>query len=264
MKLTLNYKLTDEAFRRLNTEAKVAKRQAVDVEVPVEEALARKVAWLDDGGGVNQWDTWIVTRCYFVTCAGQVQSGADDRVEYDHILSAEEALAEWRDMPRRSDEIARGMEVEAEAQRAENKERERRNAEVAAEVAAEREKEQAKKEAEESEALKERMDWIAQHGSARLKKACDLGMFEESESVYLDERLALEHPGWEFDSRSWEDSDILNPSEEALDELAEARKFDPEAKLLKQRRKKGDDGQWLETVEATVPWSSWHIVKHLD
>ena len=86
------------------------------------------------------------------------------------------------------------------------------------------------KEEKQSSYLDSREQWIRQHGSARLNKAIDLNLIEESDKVYREERL-----WWEFDSPAWRYStpdydkfrEIRNPDERALDALAEARKTAP-------------------------------------
>jgi hypothetical protein len=64
----------------------------------------------------------------------------------------------------------------------------------------------------------ERLEWIERHGSPRLKKCVKHGF--DCASVYRDERLARERPGWRLDdgfSGAWDD--VKNPSEGHLDWL---------------------------------------------
>ena len=80
----------------------------------------------------------------------------------------------------------------------------------------------------------EAAEWVAEHGSARLKKAVEANVLEHSLGAYRDERLALERPGWmwvaQVDSKAMEKV-AVNPSEEALTALLEARKADSHAYL---------------------------------
>lgn len=99
----------------------------------------------------------------------------------------------------------------------------------------------------------ERDAWIRAHGSERLRKCLDLGMVENCAGVYRDERLAHDYPGWVIDCKDTEEeSEIRNPSLEALAALEEARKIDMGASLVKVRRKANeyDDGptEWREAV----------------
>lgn len=83
--------------------------------------------------------------------------------------------------------------------------------------------------------IAERDSWIGQYGSARLRKCLCAGLIVNCLSIYRDERLALDLPGWRWDSDVYQDSDIYNPSEDALDALAEATALNPDAELLRQR-----------------------------
>lgn len=81
--------------------------------------------------------------------------------------------------------------------------------------------------------LKElRVKWIERHGSERLKKAVALDVLDAVLSVYREERLRLERPGWVFPDNKDQLHEIRNPSEEALDLLAEIRKTFPRASLV--------------------------------
>ena len=76
----------------------------------------------------------------------------------------------------------------------------------------------------------EKADWITEHGSDRLKRLLSEGI--ECESVYLDERIAAERPGWSYQcDRRGEAEEVRNARQEGLDLLDEARKTDPQAKL---------------------------------
>lgn len=76
----------------------------------------------------------------------------------------------------------------------------------------------------------ERLRWIAEHGSTRLKRLVAESI--EHQAVYRDERLALERPGWRWDVKvPGEGDDPRNAPEEAISLLDEARTLDPEARL---------------------------------
>lgn len=89
----------------------------------------------------------------------------------------------------------------------------------------------AKQAAEERETAV-RNEWIAAHGSARLRRLVAEQI--ECEAVYRDERLALERPEWRYDDNSIRGAaeEIRNASEEALTRLDEARKTAPDARLV--------------------------------
>lgn len=100
--------------------------------------------------------------------------------------------------------------------------------------------------------------WVQEFGSTRLKKAAALGLLGNSLSVYRDERLALEHPGWKWLDNSLRVKRVINPNEHALDLLAVARKFDGNASLA-----------WIETPEyrGTVVQAQFlkrRIYRHTD
>lgn len=67
----------------------------------------------------------------------------------------------------------------------------------------------------------ERADWIRAHGSERLKLALQLGQPTQG---YDSERLAIERPGWEWDSDGVDGEPRSRPDLEALQALAAARK----------------------------------------
>lgn len=73
--------------------------------------------------------------------------------------------------------------------------------------------------------------WIAEHGSTRLKRLLAEGI--ELENTYLDERIALERPGWAYQyDRRGEANEARNARQTGLDLLDEARKTAPQAKLV--------------------------------
>lgn len=89
----------------------------------------------------------------------------------------------------------------------------------------------AKAAAEERETAA-RNEWIAAHGSARLRRLVAENI--ECAAVYRDERLALDRPEWRYDDNSIRGAaeEIRNASEEALAILDEARKTATDAKLV--------------------------------
>ena len=78
------------------------------------------------------------------------------------------------------------------------------------------------------------LDWIAAHGSVRLRLAVEAELLDQSLAVYRDERLAVERPGWEWDLTA-EEEEVLNPSEAELRALIRARKIDPDVRLMSVR-----------------------------
>lgn len=73
-----------------------------------------------------------------------------------------------------------------------------------------------------------RARWIRDQGSERLRAMLDLGV--DVEALYLDEKLALDRPGWEF--AEVDERDARYPTEEALDLLRRAREVDHRARLV--------------------------------
>jgi len=97
-------------------------------------------------------------------------------------------------------------------------------------IHAEHQRLQAEHEASIARAEAERIAWIESHGSRRLKRLASEKI--EHAAVYRDERLALERPDWQWESRvSGKTSEPRNPPESAFGLLDEARKIDPEAVL---------------------------------
>ena len=77
-------------------------------------------------------------------------------------------------------------------------------------------------EAEREQRDAERAVWAAQHGSSRLQKALTAGY--ECQRLYVEERAALEFPGFEVDfsgNARWKER--VGPSEQALDIEAELK-----------------------------------------
>src|SRR5579884_1643126 len=94
----------------------------------------------------------------------------------------------------------------------------------------EREAEEAARRAAEKA---EREEWIAAHGSRRLRRLAAEGI--EHDAVYRDERLALERPAWQWsqlgDGEHLPGREPRNAPEAALDLLDAARQDDPGAEL---------------------------------
>lgn len=101
---------------------------------------------------------------------------------------------------------------------------------VAAKRAAEAEQEAAERAVYEAE----RAAWVAAHGSAHLRAVAAEAI--EHDGLYRDERFAAERPGWararELVDKDPGVRDPRNPPPEALDLLRQARKTDPEARLV--------------------------------
>ena len=94
---------------------------------------------------------------------------------------------------------------------------------VEAEAAERSKKTEAENEARKRQAREMVETWVREHGSERLRLIVEENLLDDSMAVYRDERLALELPGWEWDTDG-ANKDIRNPSIEALRALAAARK----------------------------------------
>lgn len=82
-----------------------------------------------------------------------------------------------------------------------------------------------------AKAEREKAEWIESHGSNRLKRMIKEDI--ECEAVYRDERLEADRPGWEYsDNCRGEYDDPRNVPEDAFNLLDEARKTEPDAKLV--------------------------------
>lgn len=81
-----------------------------------------------------------------------------------------------------------------------------------------------------------RVKWIEAHGSTRLRKAVALDLLDAVLTLYREERLAHERPEWLFPKPDDEIDEIRNPSEAALDLLAEVRREFPRASLVSVRQ----------------------------
>jgi hypothetical protein len=77
-----------------------------------------------------------------------------------------------------------------------------------------------------------RARWAAEHGSAHLRAALDLGL--DVDRTYRDERLALERPGWVWERQRGpaRELDARDPSPEAVALLRLARALEPTARLV--------------------------------
>lgn len=65
--------------------------------------------------------------------------------------------------------------------------------------------------------------WACEHGSQRLRKIAEAGLMAQSMSVYREERLVHDMPGWVLDGTRLERA--INPSEEVVDAYTEARRL---------------------------------------
>ena len=96
--------------------------------------------------------------------------------------------------------------------------------------------------------------WIAEYGSALLRRIVDESMLSESMARYRNERLGVERPGWIFEDegpdKGSEHLDPRNPTEEAFELLDRARETDPAAALVRLRWPREDpDGYESDRVE---------------
>ena len=80
-------------------------------------------------------------------------------------------------------------------------------------------------------------EWIANHGSERLRRAAkEVGYTREVVDLYQDERIAVERQGWVwYGNIDEETSPTLGvcPETQDLDMLAKAREFEPDARLMR-------------------------------
>lgn len=95
--------------------------------------------------------------------------------------------------------------------------------------------------------LTEMEKWVQDHGSPRLKKSYAAGLLPVSKGVYRSERLALERPGWRFfaDKEPFRFSQIVNPHEDGLDALLDARDDWPTTRLVWLQPKDAPGEAWL-------------------
>lgn len=75
--------------------------------------------------------------------------------------------------------------------------------------------------------------WIRAHGSAHAQRLlAEMGTIDDS--MYANERLAVERPGWKYSGHNYS-SDVGTPKPDELDRLAAARLVDPGASLKRIR-----------------------------
>ena len=74
-------------------------------------------------------------------------------------------------------------------------------------------------------------EWVEAYGSARLQRIAREGMLSSSLSVYRDERLAAERPGWAWKPLTVQLRDPAAPDEDEFALLDRAREVDADAKL---------------------------------
>jgi len=89
--------------------------------------------------------------------------------------------------------------------------------------------------------------WVRDLGSRRLMKAADAGLLDACHTLYRNERLHLERPGWAFldETIRKQIKGIRNPSEENLDALLDARMEWPTVELVWVQAKYGTGEAWL-------------------
>jgi len=73
--------------------------------------------------------------------------------------------------------------------------------------------------------------WSEEHGSPRLRRIATEGLLGSSMSVYRDERLAIDRPGWSWQPVSVTLREPAAPDVEEFELLDEARESDPDARL---------------------------------
>lgn len=274
-KLRISYKLTTAAHKTLNLTAPTDISQDVTVEIPLEEMLARGVATLRTDGTASISGARLYSDMRYAERYGEVYCTGNTESEYDHVLTPDEALSEWRAMTARAEATRPAADAAA--------------AKTAAAMAAKKEEDAAKVAADKALKLKiateflagskdhkwhkgdgtaystlngiavcwfpvdlqdelmaeikRRADaqvtaWVAEHGSERLRKIVRAGLLGSSLSVYRDERLAVEMgAGWEWDSDDYIDSDALNPTDAVVDRLLSVKEKFPAAELLRTRTK---------------------------
>jgi hypothetical protein len=259
IKVTLCYQLTPETQTALVLAGQPTPiDQEIEIEIPLEEALARSVATVERDGtiaGAGKWQRTLrgVRGAIHELGGGPRMSIDAEDYQADHVLTAGEALAFWRDMPAARERLRAALAAELGPKVEAWEEAERRRA-------ADRAREAEEKEARAAIAAAEATTWIRAYGSERLRKALALGVAVETlAGAYRDERLATELPGFVWDGAATEkESTIINPSMEALIALEEARKISPGAYLCKVRRSGDfDDNPWCEAVRVDdPPWFS--------
>ncbi len=153
----------------------------------------------------------------------------------DEALVVVTLLTEWKAVNE-----ARCKQRDEETTKRQQKEYEER--EVWRAIAAKNDDLQREKEREErqkktkhvEELYSDALAWMPEHGSERLRRMVEENI--EFWTTYLDERLAVERPGWQYvcdlDAETNSYSEPRNPPLEAFALLDEARKADAEAELV--------------------------------
>lgn len=232
VKLQVVYQLSASVHREMVLAGNhISRSHTVDVEMPAREAIEQGFACVESNG------------TYRVYCPVELRLALGryaDWVDVDHVLVAGEVDAMLRaEIARHAEEAERdrNRQIQRDAENDALAERGRVTVEV--------------KRADDEAYAAQRDEWIRAHGSDRLRKILDLGYIDESRSVYRDERLALDYPGWIVDcDATAEESEIRNPSLEALEALEEARRISPDAQLVKVRAAFGDGSDY----EGAQPW----------
>jgi IS5 family transposase len=112
----------------------------------------------------------------------------------------------------------------------------------------------------ESARTREIAEWAEQHGSTRLRRCCVEGI--ECAAIYRSERLALEYPGWRFQSKVRGDGDApRNPPEVALVMLDEARASSPLASGAALEFWVAEE-KWLKDGDHVDGWRGYVAVLH--
>jgi len=114
-----------------------------------------------------------------------------------------------------------------------------------------------RKEADRKEKM--RVRWVYKYGSARLRKAFDLGLLEQSPGIFRDEYLTKEFPKWEWEEEEDQILDVINPSETALVKLEDTRAQHPEAELVYVRRRL-DDFKYTKFPAVRIPVLDSHAL----
>lgn len=129
-------------------------------------------------------------------------------------------------------ELVQRLIDQAAATRAEREARKAREAAEEAARKAEVERDNREREAAKAAEKAEVDAWIDAHGSRRLKRCKAENV--DCIAAYRDERLAMDRPGWIWDTADVPGSgkEPRNPPESAFDLLDEARKTDPAARLV--------------------------------
>lgn len=111
----------------------------------------------------------------------------------------------------------------------------------------------------EAEIVKEREAWIRAHGSPRLRKGLEAGLLPQMLTVYCEERIAHDFPGYELATLRDAVDVVRNPSEEVLDAFTAERdrmrgrkEVDGTVGLSLIRFRREREEMWHTAVEALV------------